>query len=503
MQSMVDAGESTEFVQQGYGEKEPYWDKDIKWFQFPDDSDYHAYRLVGKPFYLALHWINSKKRDGTKGKSFSALCKNYDSTVNRYGQNGCKYCEYKDLAAKQLGKIKFKDWPEPIQRMAPKTTMASNAIIRELQQAGAPSNNAAAWTFIQQVKFPEGFSNTLKENTDKLNKIAGKVYGFNHKDHGKDLLISYNSQAKEKAKMYQMQMGERTPLTAEELAHAKYLVDFHAKLLEVGYPKESSCETALQKNGYYDLLESLNASSNLKEIQKGAPVETPVVAPQVAPQAVAPQVAQQAAPAPAPVAAAPQPTVSPIAAAYAAQQVAPAPVVPTAFDVPADGGGLAAATGGSVTAETGKSVSAAASLAEPPPPRFDHQEPLPSFTPAPAPTPVAPVAAPAPVVPQVAPIPVPATPVPVAAPVAAAAPPPPAPATAPVSGPPDLISRLSAFVASVGLTLAAHDKEYSDVRAFKRGMLVPTCFTKYTETMPKKFCSKCPMRLDCMITDTV
>jgi hypothetical protein len=462
-QSMADAGDSSEFVQQGFGEKDPYWDADIKWFQFPDDSEPHAYRFVGKPFYFALHWIATRKKDGTAGKSFSALCKNYDSVSNKFAENGCKYCAYKDLAAQQLAKIKYKEWPDAIKRIAPKTTMATNAIVREIQQAGAPANNAAGWTFIQPVKVPEGFSNTIKEKMDKFNKIAGKVYGFNHKDHGKDLLITYNSQSKEPSKMYQLDLGEKSPLTQEEMAHAKYLIDFQAALSKTGYPKDENCTKALEKNGYMDLLESLNASHNLKQIQQNAPAETPVVAPQVPPT---------------------QPVASPAApVAQVTQTVTAAQAA--AFDTPADGG-VAPTAGGELKAEAAPTASA-----EPPPPAFNANEQLPTFAPAPAPVQAVPPAAPQPA-PVVAPV---LAPVPPPAPVAASA-----PAPAPAASQ-DLLGKISTFASSTGLTLAPHDKEYPDVMTFKKGMTVPTCFTKYTVTMPTKVCTKCPMRLDCMIAD--
>jgi hypothetical protein len=453
-QSMENAGEANEFVQQGFGEKEPYWDKDIKWFQFPDDSEPHAYRLVGLPFYFALHWIATKKKDGTVGKSFSALCKNFDSATKKYSENGCKYCEYKDLAAAQLSKIKYKDWPDAIQRITAKTTMASNAIVREIQQQGAPSNNAGGWTFIQPVKFPEGFSNTIKEKTDKFNKVAGKVWGFNHKDHGKDLLITYNSQAKEKAKMYQLDVGDKTVLTPEEMAHAKYLIDFQSELAKTGYPKDENCVKALQKNGYYDLLESLNAGSNLKEIQKSATASTPQAPPQA-------------------------PVVPPTQQAQVPPEVA---AQTAAFEVPADGG-VATTTGGELKAEAAPAASASAE------PAFNANEPLPTFE--------APVA-PAPVV--VAPPPPPPAPVAqVAAPVQT---PPPLVMTAPTVAPQGILAKIAAFAAEKGLTLVTHDKEYADAPAFRRGMSVPNCFTKFSVTTPTKLCTKCPLRLDCMLADT-
>jgi hypothetical protein len=445
-QSMEDAGDAKDFVQQGFGEKEPYWDKDIKWFQFPDDSEPHSYRLVGLPFYFSLHWIATKKKDGSVGKSFSALCKNFDSTTKKYAENGCKYCEFKDLAATQLAKKKYKDWPEAVQRITAKTTMASNAIVREIQQQGAPSNNAGGWTFIQPVRFPEGFSNTIKEKTDKFNKVAGKVWGFNHKDHGRDLLITYNSVAKEKAKMYQLDIGDKTVLTPEEMAHAKYLIDFQTELSKIGYPKDENCVKALEKNGYYDLLESLNANNNLKEIQKDT-------APQSVPTPVAPP-PQQA------------PVVPPEVVAQAA-----------AFDVPADGG-VAATTGGELKAESAKADSAVEA------PKFDADEPLPNF-PTPTVPPAAPVQAAAPVVPPTV-----------------QPPPTPLVTTAPTVAPQGILQKIAAFASSQGLTLVPHDKEYSDTTAFRKGMSVPSCFTTYTATKPTKLCVKCPLKLDCMVADT-
>lgn len=83
---------------------------------------------------------------------------------------------------------------------------------------------------------------------------------------------------------------------------------------------------------------------------------------------------------------------------------------------------------------------------------------------------------------------------PVAAPTAA-----PAPVAAPAN---DLQGKLEAFAGANGKTLQVSEQTFADasLKFYKAGMNVPTCFTKYSAN-DKPTCKKCPIRLDCMMTD--
>jgi len=277
--SMDDGGAAQ---RQGFGEKEPRWDEKISWFQFPDDTSPYAYRLVAKPFYYGQHWLKTRKKDGTQGKPMAVLCRNYDSVSGKPAQNGCKVCEYLAEADKLLVKVAYKDRDESLKGITRRLVMASNAIVRDIQSAGPPANNTGKWTFVHPIKVPQGFADTIAEKQEKFNKVGGVMYGFSHKDHGRDLLISYNSASKEPAKMYQLDLGDKTALKPEELQHGSFLVDFLSHLV---FPADSTIEQALQRFGYYEKLQSLAAGHNLQQVGQSAQA-APAAAPQA--QAVAP-----------------------------------------------------------------------------------------------------------------------------------------------------------------------------------------------------------------------
>lgn len=324
-------------------QREPNWDEKINWFNIPDDNEVYNYRLVSRAFFYASHWVQTKKKDGTLGKSFPALCKNYDSKTNTYAENGCVICEFLDQVNKALETTKQK-WdilPNFVKKSTRRKTMAHNVIIRELQHQGPPANNIGSWSFIVPMRFPQGFANTLAELQEKFNKKSGQVYALSHSTEGRDLLISYNSQAKDPGSMYQVQLGDKTVLTPDEFAHEKFLIDFGAHLK---YPDQNDLQKSLARNGYYEWLENFLAQSNLATIQKAStPAPAPAPAAPAKPSAfddtsTFKAEAEEIIPSIKPAAEAPVSTPAPTPApAPALAQVAPQPQMATATPVAATG----------------------------------------------------------------------------------------------------------------------------------------------------------------------
>jgi hypothetical protein len=256
------------------GAREEPWDAKIKWFGFPDDGEYHAYRLVARPTYYAQNWIQTKKKDGGPGKSFPNLNRNYDSARAAWAENGDKISEYLrrfDGVMRQL-KIPYENYPDSIKRMSGRLTMACNAVIRDIQSAGAPANNTGKWTYVHPIRIPQGLAATLVGLAEKLNKIDGKVYPLTDRNYGRDLLISFDSQSKDKNKIYQVQVGDRTKLTDDELAQQEFLIDFASHLK---YPEPTALEETLRRNGFYELLDEYEARLSLTSIPKAGPTPKP------------------------------------------------------------------------------------------------------------------------------------------------------------------------------------------------------------------------------------
>jgi hypothetical protein len=422
--SMDDSGE---LRKQKFGEREPRWDEKIKWYEIPDDATPHAYRLIARPVYYAQHWIQTRKQDGTNGKPFAALCKNYDSENSKFFDNGCKICEFVDTAYKSMreaeknkppkkdesGKIIPPRLPDNISRLRRRVTMAHNCIVREDQEQGPPSNNATNWSFVHAIRLPQGVADSVVDLQVKFGapNPAGGKYGFSHKDFGKDIYLSYNSQAGTPTAMYSVVVGPKdppTPLTADELKHGPHLVNF-LEHLNGKYPKDETLEEALRRNGYYDWLEKMNAAANLSQIERVSP---PV-------------------------------------------QVTAQPQAHSAFD---DGGGMTHSSG-----------------VAPAPAKMGNFQAPPEEDDVPMDFPPVQQAKPAPQK---------------------------AAASAPASNGSDIQTKLQAFANETGKALTAFEKDLSDVslKFYKPGLNVPACFTQYSAN-DKAVCKKCPIRLDCMMTD--
>lgn len=259
-------------------EREPHWDAGIQWFEFPPDAQSHAYRLVAKGFQYAQHWIQVHKRDGTKGKPFPAVCRNFDSVTAKYAANGCPVCELTfDVRAAYKGK-KFDDWDEDLKRMLPRITLAHNAIIRDMQAEGRPINKGD-WSFVQPCRITQGVSDELLEKAKKINTIKGVTYDLNHAQYGRDFLMSYNPESTDKRKIYTIDNVEgHSPLTEEERAHAKYLVDF-SKFLK--YPDPKDIKEALDRFGYYGRVERMLAVGAVKSVPQASAAKAAAPAAQV------------------------------------------------------------------------------------------------------------------------------------------------------------------------------------------------------------------------------
>lgn len=451
MQGQMSFEDHGTIVDNPKGNREPAWDKDIGWFELPDDDEIHLYRMVAAPYYYAQHWIQSFKKDKKPGKSFPVICQNYDSATNTYAENGCESCLFMDEVNNLLkdiektvtnpkDKLEWKDLPAHITKQSRRTTMAQNVIVRDLQAQGAPSNNAQKWSFIRPLRFPQGFGKTLKEHQAKFNKRDGQEWALNHRTEGKDLQLSYNSSSEDKNKIYMLALGDITPLTDEEMKHAPFLTDFKSFLK---YPQQSEIASALRRFGYYDWINEMRTSRPSTSVPKAPPAQQ-TQAINKAPQGPATAFDVQGQP---------EPPFEPEPAATATQS-SPAPQA------------------------TQQAPIAAAPAAAPAAPVIAPQQTMTMQQQTPVTPPAAPV--------QAAP----------AAPVAPTQPPAQTPAQAGVEG------RLQSFSTQTGVPLIVTGKTYTKaLRLYRADLAVPTCWSTYSATSRanREQCKQCPLRLDCMM----
>lgn len=432
---------------QGFSQREPAWDSNVKWWQFPDgDPNIYYYRLVARPTFYATHWIPTKKADGTEGKAYPVLCCDYDSKANSYvseANKKCVICDFMNQVYSLAPIEKDKDGknrkavPERIKRMNARLTMAHNAIVREVQQQGAPQNNSGNWTFIYPIRLPQGAANLLAEKEERFGhryqekdengNTFSRIGGFAHALYGKDIAITYNSGA-DAQKMYQIDVGPRdpvTPLTDEEKSHRNHLIDF-ASLMK--YPSPDTLQKSLEKNGLNDYLMQLSSLSNLRTVAK---------------------------------------TIQP-----ATKQENKSD--DSAFDV---GNGLAVHSLGEIQG-VGNINSSPAQNVEDDVPNFPsletwQQQQASKASPAEA------VKAP-----------------PITASTASASPV--SVQAKPQAG--DVTAKIEAFSQTSGVKLVVDHSSYEKVRLFKPGMSVPECFKTYLVTSKTTGqCKGCPLRMDCMM----
>lgn len=440
----------------GFGEKEPYWDAAIQWFQFPDDNTPHAYRFVAKPTLFSQHWIQSKKKDGSYGKPFTALCQNFDSEKGVYFENGCTICEFMSMAYKTVegeyyvdpkdGKKKQVGLPDNLKKLGRRITMAQNAIVRELQEQGPPANGKG-WSFIRPLQITQGFADTLVTKRDAFNKGPEKgpdgkpiVYEFNHMQRGRDLLITYNKSSVDKNKIYSLDLGEKTSLTPAELEHAPFLVDFAT---HIKYPKQEELRSALERFGYNEALATMTSRSNLKSILPPAEKQQPT-----------------------------QPAYDPNDDIGDESNFQNAPQKPQATTQPA----AQPVSSAAAQPQAAQAAAAVASLDPAAASPVQHHEPVQQTAPA---QPVAPVQA------QVQPQ------------AAAAA----APAAAQPAAGATIQEKLLGFATEFNRPLVENQGSFPEMRVFQTGMAVPGCFPNYTDKHEIQVCKKCPVRFDCMQAD--
>lgn len=250
----------------------PAWDKDIQYFEFPEDGMGHKYRLVAKPFFFSQHWVEVKKQDG-KTVSVPFVCKNWDSNTNEFVDRGCVHCQFMSEAEKVFAGIKKDKWPSTrVSKLGRKLVMLSNVIVRDLQQAGPPMNNTGAWSFIKPMRFSPLVFDEIKSLAEKYNRVkteAGEqIFNLNHAQYGRDVMIAYDKHNKDPKKKYSTQINpdpnQFNPLTEQEMSHAGALVDF-SKYLQ--YPDDADCKDILEKQGFYKDLEDYKMGAALGNFQ--------------------------------------------------------------------------------------------------------------------------------------------------------------------------------------------------------------------------------------------
>lgn len=188
-------------------------------------------RFVGPISGYGVHWIEILTKRG-KTTRIPKYCLAYDPDSNtRDSTKDCPYCELESADYSREFYV--------------------NAIIRDLQedepsrkakhtedeaQSGFKDKNSKSWTPVRVVRLPVSLITKLNRLSD-LNRVKSKdgnskSYDLSHEKYGCDVFIQYNPEASGTDK-YNANLGQRSPLTEEEMNYLLWDIEDKAPLESV------------------------------------------------------------------------------------------------------------------------------------------------------------------------------------------------------------------------------------------------------------------------------
>lgn len=209
-------------------EKQPQVKELVSLLEFSDK--FTSLRLVGKLFAYGTHWVNVKKRDGSR-TSFPTACLAFDpETGQRDSTRKCPWCDHE------------REHPQPKEQADRKNFYGSsfstdyyvNAISRSLQKRigttlDTPTKVEAKTGFKQKDSDTQTPFVVLRLTASLVRSIKGlkelnvhedengdsTAYAITHPKFGRDVSIKYDKDAAGAAK-YPIQIGGEAPLKAIE-----------------------------------------------------------------------------------------------------------------------------------------------------------------------------------------------------------------------------------------------------------------------------------------------
>ena len=190
------------------------------------------------------HWVNIIAGKDKREVKIPKICVAFDpaTEANKKGVE-CPYCELADgpeqfYLANVIVRSEQEDAPARIKMSA------------DEKASGFKNVDGESWTPVRVLRITSSLAKKIQGLKD-LNKVkskkTGKTLGYDvsHERFGKDVNVKYDGDAKG-ADKYQIQLGERTPLTEEEQG---YLVwELHEGLLDqIGRESEQEAKTEIKR----------------------------------------------------------------------------------------------------------------------------------------------------------------------------------------------------------------------------------------------------------------
>ncbi len=191
----------------------------VEVFKHPDKK-WSKHRLTGPCVCIGMHWIKTKRKDGSEAK-FGAVCLRFDGETESFDSTKeCPWCDANDK------RISFR--PEYYQNSIVRALQESKpAKIPELtekeEETRFKEKESDSWTPVRVVRLTPSGTRKLKrlasENRHKSKKTGEmKAWPLSHDFWGTDVKMYYDKDDKTPANMYDYKINEETtsPLTDEE-----------------------------------------------------------------------------------------------------------------------------------------------------------------------------------------------------------------------------------------------------------------------------------------------
>ncbi len=165
------------------------------------------------------HWINILASKTKREVRIPKLCLAHNpSTEELDGE--CPYCGIdSQTSTAYLVNV--------IVRQLQDDAPAKNRVTKEERESGFKNMESDSWTPVRVLRLTAGLMKKVQE-LKGLNKVKGKdgvkTFDVDHQKFGMDINIKYDGNAKGPEK-YQINTGERSPLTEEEMQYLKWQLD--------------------------------------------------------------------------------------------------------------------------------------------------------------------------------------------------------------------------------------------------------------------------------------
>ena len=165
--------------------------------------------LPGGVLSLGVHWVKTRNKDG-KEINFKKLCLGWDSEQERSDVDKCPYC-----AAPGVDGPTQEYWVQVIDRYEQEQEPARKPKPTEKElRSQRKDKDSRTWTPVKCLRMPPSLVRKIMQ-LEEINIVKGERKEVTDEKYGFDVQMYYDPQAAGGDK-YNVQKGDRTPLTDEE-----------------------------------------------------------------------------------------------------------------------------------------------------------------------------------------------------------------------------------------------------------------------------------------------